>query len=159
MVMRNKVELIEAAAGRGTEEGLRPTIVPRPAAASPELSDRPTRRRFSAAEKLRILEEADRGSGHGEIAALLRREGLYSSALTEWRRLRDAGAFEALKPGKRGPKVAPVNPLEAELVSARQEIKRLGRRLEHAEAIIDVQKKLSVLLGIALPPEASAENL
>jgi transposase-like protein len=150
--MPNKVAQIEAAAGAGTEEGRKPMVVPAPAAASPELSERPKRRTFSVREKLRILSETDRAAGSGGISAILRREGLYSSTLTDWRRQRDAGAFEALTPGKRGPKASPTNPLEADLMSARREIARLGQRLERAEAIIDLQKKLSALLGIALPP-------
>ena len=151
MVMPNKVVEAKAAAGAGTQEGRRPTVVPAPAAANPELVERPRRRTFTAQEKLRILEETDRAARTGDIGAILRREGVYSSSLTDWRRQRDAGAFEALMPGKRGPKAAPANPLEAELTSARREITRLGQRLERAEAIIDLQKKLSALLGIALP--------
>jgi len=128
------------------------TVVPAPAAASPELTARPKRRTFTAAEKLRILGETDRAADGGGVSAILRREGLYSSSLGDWRRQRDAGAFEALKPLRRGPKVPDANPLAAELTSARREITRLERRLERAEAIVDVQKKLSVLLGIVLPP-------
>ena len=122
------------------------------------MSSRPKRRTFTAAEKLRVFAETDRAADTGGIAAILRREGLYSSALTDWRRQRDAGAFEALKPLKRGPKVTPANPLEAELVKARQDIARLQRRLKRAEAVIDVQKKFSDLLGIALPPADSDET-
>src|SRR5688500_5952864 len=107
--MPNKNARTEAAAGAGTEEGRRPTVVPAPAAASPELSERPKRRTFTAGEKLRILGETDRAADTGGISAILRREGVYSSTLTDWRRQRDAGAFEALKPLKRGPKEAAVN--------------------------------------------------
>ncbi|MEI8397365.1 MAG: IS3 family transposase [Rhodospirillaceae bacterium] len=113
-----------------------------PAAVNPELSDRPKRRTFSAQEKLRILGEADRATEAGDIGALLRREGLYSSALTEWRRQREAGAFQALRPVKRGPKSAEANPLAAALAEMGRENSRLKRRLERAEAIIDLQKKL-----------------
>jgi transposase len=95
MVMPNKTPLPAVEAG----------------AASPELSARPKRRTFTAAEKLRILAETDRAADTGGIAAILRREGLYSSALTDWRRQRDAGAFEALKPLKRGPKAPVAHPL------------------------------------------------
>jgi hypothetical protein len=93
------------------------TALPAATAPSPELSDRPRRRTFTAQTKLRILAEVDRASGNGGIGAILRREGLYSSTLTDWRR---------------------------------QEIARLGRRLEHAEAIIEIQKKVATLLGIPL---------
>jgi transposase len=98
VVMPNTNGPIDTAAGDGTEEGRRPTIVPSPAAVSPEISLPPKRRTFSAAAKLGILEAIDRAADTGGIAAILRREGLYSSALTEWRRQRAAGAFEALKP-------------------------------------------------------------
>src|ERR1035437_7171050 len=93
-----------AAASADKGEGRRPTIVSAPAAASPELSDRP-RRTFTAQDKLRILGEADRAAGvPGAVGAIVRREGLYSSALSDWRRQRAASAFEALSPAKRGPK-------------------------------------------------------
>jgi transposase-like protein len=141
-----------AAAGAGTAEGRRPTVVAAPAAANPELSDRPRRRTFTAKEKLRILQEADLATGAGEIGALLRREGLYSSALTDWRRQRDAGILDGLAPARRGPKVSDPNPLTAELAKAQQENAKLRLRLERAEAIIDLQKKVSDLLGIPLAP-------
>ncbi|CAK0746274.1 hypothetical protein WCLP8_160001 [uncultured Gammaproteobacteria bacterium] len=80
----------------------------------------------------------------------MRREGLYSSALVDWRRQRDAGAFEALCPVKRGPKAAEANPLTAELAAMGRENSRLKQRLERAEAIIDLQKKVAELLGTPL---------
>ena len=110
------------------------------------------RRTFSAKEKLRILHEADQAAGTGEIGALLRREGLYSSALTDWRRQRDAGILNGLSPVRRGPKPSEPNPLTAELAKAQQENSQLRLRLERAEAIIDLQKKLSDLLGLSLVP-------
>src|ERR1019366_6643795 len=126
-----------AAAGAGTEEGRRPAIVSAPAAASPELLNRPRRRTFTAQDKLRILGEADRAAGApGGGGAIMRREGLYSSALSDWRRQRDAGAFEALSPAKRGPKTAEPNPLAAELALSRRANLRLKVALEKAEAII-----------------------
>ena len=100
--------------------------------------------------KLRVLAETDGAADVGGIGAILRREGLYSSTLTDWRRQRDGGALGALTPAKRGPKSAARNPLAAELVQARRENARLGRRLEHAEAIIEIQKKVAALLGIPL---------
>jgi transposase len=142
---------MDAAAGAGTAEGRRPTPVPAPAAASPEISPRPKRRTFSAAAKLRILEETDRAADNGGIAAILRREGLYSSALTDWRRQRDAGAFAALKPLRRGPKpTAPTVPA-AELAQLRRENAKLRQQLEKAETIIDIQKKVAQLLGMSMP--------
>jgi len=143
---------IDAAAGAATNGGRRPTVVAVPAAASPELSDRPRRRTFTAQEKLRILAETDRAADTGGIGAVLRREGLYSSTLTDWRRQRNAGAFSALTPGKRGPRMAEPNPLAGELALVQRDNARLQRRLTRAEAIIDLQKKVAELLGIPLAP-------
>jgi transposase len=142
----------DAATGGGTDGGRRPLVVPPPVAASPELSDRPRRRTFTAKDKLRILAEADRATATGGIGAILRREGLYSSALTSWRRQRDAGAIGGLSPAMRGPKTAEPNPLATELTRLQQDHARLTQRLTRAEAIIDIQKKVAALLGIPLAP-------
>ncbi len=141
---------IDAEAGAAMNGGRRPTIVAAPASASPELSDRPRRRTFTAQDKLRILTETDRAAETGGIGAILRREGLYSSALTDWRKQRDAGAFGALAPAKRGPKTTEPNPLAAELAQVQRDNARLTLRLKRAEAIIDLQKKVAELLGIPL---------
>ena len=142
---------IDAEAGAATNGGRRPTVVTAPASASPE-SDRPRRRTFTARDKLRILAETDRVTEAGGIGAILRREGLYSSALTDWRRQRDAGAYGALVPGKRGPKTAEPNPLTVEMARLQRNNAHLTRRLVRAEAIIDIQKKVAALLGIPLAP-------
>jgi transposase-like protein len=126
--------------------------VPAPVAASPELSDRPRRRTFTVQDKLRILAETDRAADTGGVGAILRREGLYSSSLTDWRRLRDAGAFAALAPVRRGPKAAAANPLAAKVALLEQDNARLTLRLTRAEAIIDIQKKVAALLGMPLAP-------
>jgi transposase len=102
------------------------------------------RRRFTAAEKLRVLREAEACRGSGEIGALLRREGLYSSYLTTWRRQQELGELEGLSPQKRGPKP---NPQAVELAKLRRENERLQARLQRAELIIDVQKKVAQMLG------------
>jgi transposase len=126
-------------------------MVSAPAAASPELLDRPRRRTFTAQDKLRILGEVDRAAGTpGAIGAVMRREGLYSSALSDWRRQRDAGAYGALSPVKRGPKLTPPNPLAAEHARLLRDNKRLTLRLERAEAVIDIQKKVALLLGLPI---------
>jgi transposase len=138
-----------AADGAEPEDGRRPTLVSAPSAASPELLDRPRRRTFTAADKLRILGEVDR-AGPGGVGAILRREGLYSSGLTDWRRQRDAGAYEALKAVARGPKRAPVNPLAAEHAQLLRDNKRLTLQLRRAEAVIDIQKKVALLLGLPI---------
>jgi transposase-like protein len=104
------------------------------------MSVRPRRRTFTAQTKLRVLAETDDAAGVGGIGAILRREGLYSSTLTDWRRQRDSGVLRALTPTKRGPKLAVRNPLAAELAQAKRENAHLGRRLERAEAIIEIQK-------------------
>jgi transposase len=159
MVMRDRAAKTEVAAGAGAEGGRRPTVVPAPAATAPELSDRPRRRTFTVQEKLRVLAETDAAAGVGGIGAILRREGLYSSTLGEWRRQRDSGALGALTPAKRGPKPALANPLAAELAQVKRENARLARRLEHAEAIIGIQKKVAALLGIPLAtPDSDDES-
>ena len=125
------------------------TSGPAPAGAGPEVEAKPRRRFFSAAEKLAILAEADTCQ-RGELGALLRREGLYSSLITDWRRLRAAGQLSGLTPQKRGPKV---DPHAAESARQQQTISRLEKRLQQAEAIIEAQKKLSELFGLSqLPP-------
>ena len=134
-----------------TNESRRPTVAA-PASASPELTARPHRRIFTAQDKLRILADTDRAADTGGIAAILRREGLYSSALTDWRRQRDAGAFGALAPARRGPKIAAPNPLAAEVALLQKENARLALRLKRAEAVMEVQKKVAELLGIPLAP-------
>jgi transposase-like protein len=141
---------IDAEAGAAMNGGRRPTIVAAPASTSPELSDRPRRRTFTAKDKLRILADIDRAAETRGIGAILRREGLYSSTLSEWRRQRDAGAFSALVPGKRGPKTAAPNLLSAEVAALQRNNVRLTQRLARAEAVIDIQKKVAALLGIPL---------
>lgn len=101
------------------------------------------RKRFTAAEKLRILREVDACQGSGEIGGLLRREGIYSSYLTTWRRQRERGELDGLSPQKRGPKP---NPEALELAKLRRENERLQERLRQAELIIDVQKKVAQML-------------
>ena len=155
MVMPNTDGPIDPKRAAGHSEARKPTTVPPPSAASPELSARPPRRTFSAAAKLRILAETDRAADTGGIAAILRREGLYSSTLTDWRRQRDAGAFEALKPVRRGPKPVLAQPADTDLDQLRRENARLRQRLQHAEAIIGIQKKVAALLGM---PMATTEH-
>lgn len=121
------------------------------AIADPEVPAKAARRRFSAQYKLKILEQLDRCRNSNEVGALLRREGLYSSHLTKWRRLREQGALQGLEPQKRGRKEKEVNPLSREVARLQRENERLQVRLKQAETIIEVQKKVSELLGISLP--------
>ena len=130
-------------------------VVAEPSAASPELSDRPRRRTFTTAYKLGILRQVDE-AGPGGIGAILRREGLYSSLLTDWRRQRDAGACEALKAVKRGPKVAEPNPLAAEHAQLQRDYKSVTLRLQRAEAIVEIQKKVALLLGLSMPGDEAS---
>ena len=115
----------------------------------PEVMPKATRRRWSATEKLRVLQEADACTQPGQIGALLRREGIYSSQLHTWRRLRAQGQLQALSPQQRGPKSI-TTPVDDELVVLRRENARLQTQLARAEIIIDVQKKVSQLLGVPL---------
>jgi transposase-like protein len=107
-------------------------------ATDPEVSDRPRRRTFTAPEKLRILKKADQAAGMGAIGVILRRHGLYSSALSEWRRQRDAGVLGVLTLNRRGPKPAEANPLTAEWTGALRKNAQFKRRLERAEGVIAV---------------------
>jgi len=122
----------------------------------PEVADRPVRRRFTAEYKRRILRQAE-GCSRGELAALLRREGLYSSHLAGWRRERDRAEIQAFSPKKSGPK-APDPALAAENEKLRRENRRLQRRLRQAEVCLEIQKKASELLGIPLNNPASDET-
>ena len=122
----------------------------------PEVVPRAERRRFTAEDKLRILEEADACTGSGEIGALVRREGIYSSYLSRWRRARDQGQLKGLSSKKRGPKTSADKELVEEIVRVRRENERLQARLEQAEIIIEVQKKLSRLLGTS--PETNGSS-
>jgi transposase-like protein len=105
------------------------------------------RKQFTVAEKQRILREVDACQGSGVVGALLRREGIYSSYLTTWRRQRESGELEGLSPQKRGPKP---NPDAIELAKLRREHERLKERMRQAELIIDVQKKVALMLGANL---------
>ncbi len=120
---------------------------------APEVSEKAARRRFTAEYKVRILDEADGCTEPGQIGALLRREGLYSSHLTNWRRQREAG----LKPKRRGRKPKPNREDQQQLERLKREKQRLAERLRQAEIIIDVQKKVCEMLGIS-PAQPSDEN-
>jgi transposase-like protein len=114
---------------------------------NPEVPEKAKRRRFDAAYKLRVLEEAERCSEPGQVGELLRREGLYSSHLTTWRKQRDEGALQGLGSKKRGRKPKRKDPMALEVERLRRENQRLSERLRQAETIIEVQKKVSEMLG------------
>jgi len=114
------------------------------------VSSKARRRQFTAEYKRKVLAEADACTKPGEIGALLRREGLYSSHLVEWRRSRDRGALAGLAAKKRGPVAKVPHPLERKVVELERQIKRLTWRAERAEGLVEVQKKVAELMGIQL---------
>ena len=116
-----------------------------------EVKPKASRRRFSAEYKRAVLAEADACEKTGDLGALLRREGLWSSHLSTWRAQRAAGVLHGLMPKKRGRKATPANPLSDRVKELEREITKLRKRAERAEAIIEVQKKLSELWGVELP--------
>jgi len=119
---------------------------PRP---DPEVLARPKRRTFTGEYKQQVLAEAEAARRSGEIGAVLRRHGLYSSHLTKWRKERNAGILQGLAAQKRGPK-SKVNPLTLENQKLRRDNERLTDRLRKAEIVIDVQKKVATLLGLPI---------
>jgi len=116
----------------------------------PEVVAKPKRRQFTAQYRLRILEEADRCTEPGEVGRLLRREGLYSSHLTQWRKARREGSLAGLSPKKRGAKPAPGNPLDGKVRALEAKVARLEKELRTAHTILDVQGKVAGLLGFSL---------
>jgi transposase-like protein len=135
-------------------------LVPKPPGVNsdPEVLAKARRRRFTVEYKLRILREAERCKGAGEVGALLRREGLYSSHLVGWRRERDRGALQGLGSRKRGRKTRPESVLEKRVEELERENQRLRQKLEQAETIIEVQKKVSDLLGIPLETDGDGAS-
>ena len=121
----------------------------------PELVERPRRRRFTAEYKLRVLREADACTRPGEIGALLRREGLYTSHLTYWRKQRDAGALRALA-RPRGRK--PPDPRDARIAALERRAERAEAELEKARKVTEVQGNVSALLGELLEPKGAQER-
>jgi transposase-like protein len=126
----------------------------------PEVPEKKSRRKFTAQYKLRILEEADTCTLPGQIGVLLRREGLYSSHLSNWRRQKEKGMFKALSPKKRGRKEKEKNPLTQRVAQLQRDNERLRKKLKQAEIIIDVQKKISEILGVSqnLPEKEDSDS-
>jgi transposase len=121
-----------------------------PAGRDPEVAAKPKRRQFTAEYRLRILEEADGCTEPGEVGQLLRREGLYSSHLTAWRKARRSGALRGLASKKRGAKPKARNPLEPKVRQLEAKVERLEKELHKAHTILDVQEKVAGLLGFSL---------
>ncbi len=128
-------------------------ITPAP---DPEVPEKSRRRRFTAEYKLGIIEAADRCTRPGEVGALLRREGLYSSHLTTWRKQVGDGTLRALASKKRGPKKKR-DARDAEIAKLRREVARLEKKVGHYEIALEAQKKLAELWGVALDGEAAEE--
>jgi transposase-like protein len=123
------------------------------------VSEKPVRRRFSVAYKLRILEAADAcRENSGELGALLRREGLFSSHLNTWRRQRREGTLAGLSPKKRGRKERGPDEQAQRVKELEKENKRLRRRLHQAETILDIQENASEILGIPLSRQENGED-
>ena len=123
-----------------------------PVARSTEEVVAPRRRTFTAEFKRRVLAEADACAELGDVGALLRRHGLYSSHLTEWRRQREDGTLAGLAPRKRGRKAQERNPLAVDVARLQGELKTMTARAERAERLVALQKKVAELLGDPLPP-------
>ena len=155
MTRMPEVVEIDPVTGPGAEGARRATGGPGPVTGSrppdpdPEVPATVQRRRFSAEYRLRILTQADACKKPGEVGALLRREGLYSSLLTNWRRQREAGALREMRGRRRGQTPRPVDPRVKQLET---ENRRLQRKLQRAETIITLQKKVAEILGIPLTP-------
>ena len=127
-----------------------------PVAQQTEVTAKAQRRRFTAAEKLRVLCEADRCTKPGELSALLRREGLYSSHLSAWRAARKGGELAGLTPRPRGPKAKPVDPRDKKIAELERQTRKLQARLERAEGLIELQKKVAAILSEPLTDDERA---
>lgn len=150
----------------GASQGARRATEDAPGSAAPavpldtssEVVAHARRRQFSKAEKRRILEAADRCTRPGEIGALMRREGVYSSSLSTWRRQREAAELAALAPQKRGPRADP-NRADTRLIAQlTRDNLRLQSSLDKAHLVIEVQKKIGLLLGLATPDDKTGSN-
>lgn len=154
---KSRDEMIEEAGetqGARRATGVFPAGAPAAGAATDvEVVAKAERRRFTAEYKRRIVREADRCTKPGEIGALLRREGLYSSLLTTWRAARDRGELAGLSAKKRGPKATPPDPREKRIAELEREVGRQTKRAERAEALVELQKKVASLLGTPFESE------
>jgi len=153
---KRAVQGIEGARGATEIPWSRPA--PEGGLPDPEVPSRPVRRRFTVEDKLRILKLADSCVERGSLGALLRREGLYASTLASWRRQRTQGVLKALTPRKRGREGSKRTPLMVENERLCRKNEQLTERLRQAEIIIDVQKKISQMLGIPPSPQKKRED-
>src|SRR4249920_247379 len=157
---------VKSSSDPGASQGARRATEDAPGSAAPiarsgsdpEVVPRARRRHFSNADKRRILEAADRCSKPGEIGALMRREGVYSSSLSTWRRQREAADLAALAPQKRGPKADPNRADTLLIAQLRRDNLRLQSNLDKAHLVIQVQKKIGLLLGLATPDDKTGST-
>jgi transposase len=141
-----------------TDDAPGSTVPTTPSDIDTEVVARARRRHFSNAEKRRILQAVDQCTQPGEIGALLRREGVYSSSLSTWRRQRDAADLAALAPQKRGPKIDPGRAEAQHIAQLVRENERLKTRLDKALLVIEVQKKVATLLGLASADDSAGST-
>ena len=146
-IKKDVVEGPEAEGARRATAAFGPSITSRATDPDPEVPAKAQRRRFTAEYRLGVLKQADACKKPGELGALLRREGLYSSLLTHWRRQREQGALREMGGRRRGPKPRPIDP---RIKALETENRRLQRKLQQAETIITLQKKVAEILGIPL---------
>jgi len=166
--MKPNTTTVESVSAMGSTQGaLRATVVEPMAGGSvkfncqppdPEVPEQRRRRKFTAKYKLHILAEADTCTEPGQLGALLRREGLYSSNLTTWRRQRQKGLLNAMAPQKRGRRKKELNPLVPRVAQLERDNRRLQQKLKQAELIIEAQKKMAEILGISQALHESDES-
>jgi transposase-like protein len=146
-------------ARRATEDAPRSAPPPTPGGGDSEVVPRARRRTFSNADKRRILQAADRCTKPGEVGALMRREGVYSSSLSAWRRQREAAELAALAPQRRGPKVDAAARVDAlQIAQLTRERDRLRVELDQAQLVIEVQKKVTALLDLLAAADMRANT-
>ena len=138
----------DALASQGARRATVDASASAPPGADSEVVPRAKRRRFSEADKRRILQAAERCTKPGEVGALMRREAVYSSSLSAWRRQREAAELAALAPQKRGPKADPARLEAQQIAQLMRERDNLQGRLDKANLVIEVQKKVAALLGL-----------
>jgi transposase len=154
MITQDQSSLVKMDVGRRPESIFTRTptqpATNHPSIPDPEVPEKAIRRKYPGEYKLRIIQEAETCTLPGQLGAFLRREGLYSSHLTTWRRQKEQGILDALAPKRRGPKTLNRNPLALKVAQLDQENQRLKRKLQQAETIIEVQKKISEILQIPI---------
>jgi transposase-like protein len=123
-----------------------------------EVSERPSRRKYSAKYKLQILNEIDSSARTGEIGAILRREGLYASTVASWRMQKERGQLEGLSPKKRGPKSNGSDERDKQIKELELQNRKLQRKLARAHLLLDIQKKISEITGIPLSETEDEED-